>query len=91
MVAVAMVTIVSIVRAGATSLATSRLGAVLAWLLGLGFLGGLLGLLLLDLIEHAIRSIDVLALLEEANERSMIVSGQGFMRLRILELMLPGH
>ena len=90
-VAVAMMTIASIVRAGATSLTTSRLGAVLAWLLGLGFLGGLLGLLLLDLIEHAIRSIDVLALLEEANERSVIVSGQSFMRLRILELMLPRH
>ena len=85
-----IVTIVSIVRAGATTVSTSRLGTAFARFLGACFLGGLLGFLLLELIEYAVRSIGVLALLEEADERDVIV-GQSFMRLRILLLMLPWH
>ena len=85
-----IVTIVSIVRAGATTVSASRLGTAFARFLGARFLGGLLGFLLLELIEYAVRSIGILALLEEADERDVVV-GQGFMRLRILLLMLPWH
>ena len=95
MTAVAMaimtiMTIVSIVRAGAMTISTSRLGTAFARFLGARFLGGLLGFLLLELIEYTVRSIGVLALLEEANERDVVV-GQSFMRFRILLLMLPRH
>ena len=85
-----IVTIVLIVRAGATAILMSRLGTAFARFLGARFLGGLLGFLLLELIEYAVRSIGVLALLEEANESDVIV-GQNLMRLRILLLMLPRH
>ena len=89
-IAVTVVPIVSIVRAGATSITTSRLGTAFARFLGARFLGGLLGFLLLELIEYAVRSIGVLALLEEADERDVIV-GQSFVRLRVLLLMLLRH
>ena len=87
---VTVVTIVSIVRAGATSISTSRLGTAFARCLGARFLGGLLGFLLLELIEYAVCSIGVLALLEEADESDVIV-GQSFVRLRVLLLMLLRH
>ena len=69
-VAVSIVTIVLIGRAGATLISTSRLGTAFARFLGACFLGGLLGLLLLELIKYA---IGVLALLQEADERNMVV------------------
>ena len=89
-VAVMVVTIISIVRAGAMSITTSRLGATFAQFLGARFLGGLLGFLLLELIEYAVCLIGILALLKEADECNVVV-GQGFMRLCILLLMLPWH
>ena len=89
-VAVTIMTIVSIARAGTTTILMSRLGTAFAQFLGACFLGGLLGFLLLELIEYAVRSIGVLALLEEADERDVVV-GQSFMRFRILLLMLPRH
>jgi hypothetical protein len=89
-VAVTIVTVVSIVRLSSTSITTRRLRTAFTRLLGARFPGGLLGFLLLELIEYAVRSISVLALLEEANESDVIV-GQSLMRLRILLLMLPRH
>ena len=89
-VAVTIVTIVSIVQARSTAITTRRLRTAFAWFFGARFLGGILGFLLLELIEYTVRSIGVLALLEEANENDVIV-GQSFMRLRILLLMLPRH
>ena len=68
-VAVTIVTIVSIVRAGATTISTSRLRTAFARFLGARFLGGLLGFLLLELIEYAVCSIGVLALLELPDRR----------------------
>ena len=89
-VAVMIVMLVSIVRTSSTSITSGRLGAAFAWLLRARFLGGLLGFLLLELVEHAICLISILTLFEEADECDVVV-GQHFMRLRILLLMLPRH
>ena len=82
--------IVSVVQAGAMLITMSHLGTAFAWFLGAHLFGGLLSFLLLELIEYAVRSISILALLKEANEHDMVV-GQGLMRLHILLLMLPWH
>ena len=88
--AVVAVTIVSIARTSSTSITAGRLGTAFARFLRARFLGGLLGFLLLELVEYAVCSIGALALLEEANKCDVIV-GQSLVRLRILLLMLPRH
>ena len=73
-----------------TSIATSRLEATFTRCLGARFFQGLLGPLLLELINYAVRWISVLALFKKPDKREVIVR-QSFMRLRILLLMLSRH
>ncbi len=89
-VAVSIVTIILIIREGMMLISTSRLRTAFVWFLGAHFLGSLLGFLLLELIECAIRLISILALLKEADECNVVV-GQHFMSLRIFLQMLPWH
>ena len=89
-VAMMIVTIVLIIRMSSMSITTRHLGTTFARFFCAHFLGGLLGFLLLELVEYAVCLIGVLALLKEANECNVIVR-QSFMHLRILLLMLPRH